>query len=341
MTERESLRELITDLVAAAPTAESGPSPDLWAKVEELGLGEVAIDESCGGSGGSVEDLVVIVEALARHGQGLPIIEINTARWILGESGTAVVGSGLATAVLTDLTEEQLLADGLSIRSVGWGRHTDLVVLCPRVGRPVLIRTNDSAVEIEECVDLSGTPDDTVTVGPSGSREILDPAPSPETIRARFALLQSAALVGAVRGAYELTREYVKTREQFGAPLIKIPAVAGSLATIRTKVLEGEAALESALSAWPGEGFSGSTTPIFSARVVAARGATETARLAHQLHGAMGVTSEYPLHRFTVRLWAWRDAGLPESEWARLVARSAVERGEEWVWTELAVVSSS
>jgi acyl-CoA dehydrogenase len=55
----------------------------------------------------------------------------------------------------------------------------------------------------------------------------------------------------------------------------------------------------------------------------------------------MGVTSEYPLHRFTVKLWAWRDAGLPESEWARLVARSAVERGEEWVWTELAVLSSN
>ncbi|MDF3305281.1 acyl-CoA/acyl-ACP dehydrogenase [Rhodococcus sp. T2V] len=340
MTERESLQELIADLVAAAPAAESGPSPDLWAKVEELGLGAVAVDESCGGSGGSVDDLVVIVEALARHGQGLPIIEINTARWILGESGTAVDGSGVPTAVLTDLTEEQLLADGLSIRSVVWGRHAGVVVLCPRAGRPVLVRTDDSAVGIEECVDLSGTPDDTVTVGSSGSREVLDHAPSPEAIRARFALMQSAALVGAVRGAYELTREYVKTREQFGAPLIKIPAVAGSLATIRTKVLEGEAALESALSAWPGE-FSGSATPIFSARVVAARCATETARLAHQLHGAMGVTSEYPLHRFTVKLWAWRDAGLPETEWARLVARSAVERGEEWVWTELAVVSSS
>jgi acyl-CoA dehydrogenase len=222
---------------------------------------------------------------------------------------------------------------------VGWGRHTDLVVMCPRSGSPVLVRTDDAVVDIEEGIDLSGCPSDTVRIGSGGHRLVLDRAPSPDTIRARFALLQSAALVGAVRGTYELTRDYVKTRTQFGAPLVEIPAVAASLATIRTKVLEGEAALESALSAWPGGGFSGSVIPMLSARVVAARCATETARLAHQLHGAMGVTSEYRLHRFTVKLWAWRDAGLPETEWARLVAGSAVEHGEKWIWAQLAVAA--
>ena len=32
----------------------------------------------------------------------------------------------------------------------------------------------------------------------------------------------------------------------------------------------------------------------------------EVARAAHQVHAAIGMTLEYPLHRFTSRLHAWR-----------------------------------
>src|SRR2546430_917720 len=34
---------------------------------------------------------------------------------------------------------------------------------------------------------------------------------------------------------------------------------------------------------------------------------TSATRAAHQAHGAMGVTREYPLHHLTRRLWSWRD----------------------------------
>ncbi|MFI1213205.1 acyl-CoA dehydrogenase family protein [Streptomyces sp. NPDC020802] len=72
--------------------------------------------------------------------------------------------------------------------------------------------------------------------------------------------------------------------------------------------------------------------PVAAARIVAARAATVAARLSHQLHGAMGITAEYPLHRHTTRLWAWRDEEGSEHEWSVRLGELACSDGEEAVW---------
>jgi acyl-CoA dehydrogenase len=47
------------------------------------------------------------------------------------------------------------------------------------------------------------------------------------------------------------------------------------------------------------------------------------ARIAHQVHGAIGFTREHPLHRFTTRLWAWRDEFGAEEHWAAVAGEIA------------------
>ena len=49
-----------------------------------------------------------------------------------------------------------------------------------------------------------------------------------------------------------------------------------------------------------------SASTVAAARVVMDDAITLATRAAHQAHGAMGVTREYPLHQLTRRLWAWR-----------------------------------
>jgi acyl-CoA dehydrogenase len=44
---------------------------------------------------------------------------------------------------------------------------------------------------------------------------------------------------------------------------------------------------------------------VAAAKSVAADAATIATAAAHQAHGAMGMTQEYPLHSLTRRLWAW------------------------------------
>ena len=51
------------------------------------------------------------------------------------------------------------------------------------------------------------------------------------------------------------------------------------------------------------------------------------ASIAHQLHGAMGYSQEYPLHHRTRRLWAWRDAWVSQAEAEDTVRRLAREEG--------------
>ena len=62
----------------------------------------------------------------------------------------------------------------------------------------------------------------------------------------------------------------------------------------------------------------------------------EVTRIAHQLHGAIGYTREHDLHRFTRRLWTWRDADGDEGYWQQRVGSLAVEAGGDGLWPLLA-----
>ena len=52
-----------------------------------------------------------------------------------------------------------------------------------------------------------------------------------------------------------------------------------------------------------------------AAKARASQAAGTVARLAHQVHGAIGYTAEHDLHVWTKRLWAWRDECGNEAYW--------------------------
>ena len=54
--------------------------------------------------------------------------------------------------------------------------------------------------------------------------------------------------------------------------------------------------------------------------------------IAHQVLGAIGFTEEHILHRFTQRLWDWRDDFGNESEWAVELGALIAENGPDELW---------
>jgi len=60
------------------------------------------------------------------------------------------------------------------------------------------------------------------------------------------------------------------------------------------------------------------------------------ARIAHQLHGAIGFTEEHPLRLTTTCLWAWRDEAGDEAEWAAELGDRALAAGPDGIWPLLA-----
>ena len=59
------------------------------------------------------------------------------------------------------------------------------------------------------------------------------------------------------------------------------------------------------------------------------------ARLAHQVHGAIGFTQEHKLHHLTRRLWAWRDEAGSELHWSRVLGTELLARGADGLWPAL------
>jgi len=327
--EQTALRELIADVAASHPgETAAGELPGAWANIRELGLDAIGVTEESGGSGGTLAHLAVIVDAVGEAAMGVPIIEVATARWVLAHAGAAS-DTALPIVVLTGEAAQPRVVPG-----VPWGRSADLLIVYSENGPPRAYDLTDGTVTLAPDVNVAGEQRDTIDLGDATGRELVG-APTVAAVRDRLGLLWAAALTGVMRGAYNKTRDHVRVREQFGAPLIKISAVASAVATFKTQLLLAETAVAKAVDALDGADGGADMASVASARIVAASGATEAARLAHQLHGAMGVTQEDGLHRLTTRLWAWQDAVTSERQWAILLGEAAIDGGEELVWSDL------
>ncbi|MFI5627020.1 acyl-CoA dehydrogenase family protein [Nocardioides sp. NPDC051685] len=321
--------ELIANLMKDRQAPDPDRLPEVWAAMGELGLTTVGVPEAAGGSGGALSDLVSLAVSLGRYAVSSPLLEHATASWAIAEVGP------LPGGVCTIARGPELVDENMAVNEVPWGRHADTMVLLPAESGIYLVDLHHESVMVTPDVNEAGEPRDAVVFARSAVRPLLG-APTAEMISNRLALLWSATLAGAVEGTYRLTREYVNTRHQFGAPLVKIPAVAALLATVKADLVQAEAALSRARqrTATDLEG-DAATAAVAAARVISARASTTAARLSHQLHGAMGITAEYPLYLHTTRLWAWRDEAGTEVWWARLLGERAQRLGETDLWTVL------
>ncbi|WP_436777420.1 acyl-CoA dehydrogenase family protein [Yinghuangia sp. YIM S09857] len=330
--DRDELRRLVSGIVDDTPLAERS-SDRLWDTLRGLGLTLVGVDESRGGSGGDLRELVTVVRTLGLHACGLPVAEAALSAWVL--SGDRDVSDRVRIAFHIDGGYGADLSE-LRIPAVAWLRGADGVVLFDGRGAATYLDLASSDVEVEHGTNLAGEPRDTLKIRGTVGRPVKG-APAMAETRARHALLRAAAIAGAAEGAYRLTREYVMQREQFGKPLARIPAVAASLASMKVALVQLDAAVERAADVL-GEGAEPDRRGIAAAAaaaVIASETAATCARTAHQLHGAMGVTREYPLHHHTKRLWAWPGEVGAEAHSAEYLGKLALEQGESVVWDEL------
>lgn len=314
----DELKLLVQDLAKNAGPSQDGQLSDVWPKVQELGLAGIGIAEETGGSGGELGDLLVVIRELARAGIDTPIVEAATAAFAIGP---APDGCFDTVAVSADT--------GL-----------DVVTFAPAARRAVMVGASDvAAFELAEAdivplVDIAGRPAGRVRLADAPCTH---PGITPDAVMERLALARSASLIGGCWGAYDMTKRYVIDRHQFGAPLIKISAVSTNLAHMVVAVRTAESALHRtlAITCDPGATDLRRLGAVASARIAAAQCATAVARTAHQLHGAVGITTEYGLHRYTRALWAQRDADESELRWCTRLGEAALAVDEAAFWEQL------
>jgi acyl-CoA dehydrogenase len=316
----DDLVALVADITSSLSDDQKGMRPTpLWDTLAELGLTTITVPEQRGGAGGDLDDLLTVVRALASHGIDTPLAEVAAACWAHPADTTT---HNMPILVTADISEDQA-AQGFTIPSVPWGRAASTI----------LVLGHSRAWEV---CDFDPVFADTplgvlcnLTVA-GGVAKPFEPTVTRRAAEARGALLIAGRLTGALEGSYRLTKGYVAQREQFGKPLLALPAVAAHLARIKISLVESDVALAKAADDVRSD--PESWTAAAAARVVTAHAASEVTRIAHQLHGAIGTTEEYSLGRFSRILWAWPQAPISAATWADRLGVLAGTAGEAELW---------
>jgi len=133
-------------------------------------------------------------------------------------------------------------------------------------------------------------------------------------------------MAGAVSAVAAMTLRYSREREQFGRPIGRFQAVQAHLVTIDQQApwSHQPSTVRSQRSNSGRGGFE-----IVCAKMLADRVAKLLTAAAHQTHGAIGMTKEYPLHYLTRRLWAWRDEAGGHHRWANRLGAALVACGPD------------
>jgi acyl-CoA dehydrogenase len=324
-----------------------GFAAQAWAAVAEAGLPWIAVPEAAGGEGGDLGDALAVLRVAGYHGLPLPLAETGVlAGWLLAASGVRVARVPATVAFGPGLAWSGDTVRG-SAGLVPWGRsagHVVTFVPAPGdrgTGGAVVAVFDASDLRVERHVNVAGEPRDTVYfdgAAPLASAPA-GPGVSAETLRRRGALTRVVLMAGAVSRIRDITVRYTTERYQFGKPIGRFPGVQQHVVHVAQQAamlgmaadLAGAAAVADHRLTGPAAAFQ-----VASAKLVAADAATIATAAAHQAHGAMGMTQEYPLHHFTRRMWAWAREYGTGAQAAEEVGALVAKGGADALWPMIA-----
>jgi alkylation response protein AidB-like acyl-CoA dehydrogenase len=307
---------------------------DHWARFVEMGLPAVPVAAEDGGIGGGGTEIAIIAEQFGRNLVAVPYVETAVmAASVIGACDDAaqrqslaeeiVAGSVLALAHFEpdsrfDAGHIGMVArragDGFVLKgakaSVTWGDRASRLLVSALLEEGLAIFAVDPAafgLDIRGYVTNDGQraadlhlADVTLdaramVVGPAHGRAAIGGAIS----RARIFLACEAAAI--MRRMCDLTRDYVSTRQQFGAAI-------GSFQVIQHRLVDMYIAAEQSLSmallaadSWDAPAAERDRVTS-AARALVARAGRFVGQNAVQLHGGIGMAWETPLSHYFKRL---------------------------------------
>jgi len=318
-----------------------------WRAVEDSGLTRAWIAEAAGGAGAGLIDGFAILTAAGEVALDVPLAETLLAGWLLAEAGMVV-----PAGVLAPVAAAEVALDGGALRGrvsrVAFAREADRLAVCgSRAGAGFVALVDRAACRVEPRDNLAGEPRDTVVLDGARPAALADaPAELADWLHAMGAVARACQMAGALRAILVRSVAYAGERVAFDRPIGKFQAIQHALARLAGEAAAALAASGSAADALASRA-SGATPAaaadddgafleVASAKIRVGEAAAAGAAIAHQVHGAIGFSTEHPLHRFTRRLWAWRDDHGSETAWAVRLGARVAERGADALWPMLA-----
>lgn len=321
----------------------------LWAQLAELGWLGLPIAAEHGGQAGELADAGVLIEELTRRAVLIPIAETVAAATTIQRYAPAEVAADLLANIAKGKSivvpailekEDSFKKWSIEVASddtltgtkyfVDYGQQaTHHLVAARSDGEPglYLVETDTAAVTTRAVSNIGKIPQAIVTYH-SAVATFVCGQEGYEFLLNLGRLLAAVQCLACSQQALDMTVDYVAMRVQFGQPIGTFQAVQHHCANMATHTLASRFLVYEAL--WMHDRGQANDTQIAVAKTEASRTATEVTMMAHQLHGGMGLVTEYDLHFFSLR---GKQAALSwgSSEECLGLVSDTIEEPEQWL----------
>ncbi|MEV5650385.1 acyl-CoA dehydrogenase family protein [Nocardia sp. NPDC052254] len=313
-----------------------GWSREVWSQLAELGVLGLSFSEDDGGVGAGPVETMVVMEEVGRALAPEPLLDaVLLPGGLVAALGTAEQRRRLLPAVTGGT---RLLAFAHDEAGARWP-DLDVSATATAAGDDYRITGVKSRVPHGDCADelvVTARADDgtlrvflvaadaegvtrtpyrtfderrgaqvefaSAPAEPLGGAEAGDAGAAVTAAVATAQASLCAESVGAMGEAMRLTTEYLKTRKQFGVTLSKFQTLTQRAADMYVS-LELARSMSYYATASLGEG-AVDETALSRARLQVGRGARHIGQEAVQMHGGIGITTEYPVSHYVARLTA-------------------------------------
>ena len=314
-----ALRLFAQHAPACAGFESETPTAEFWDDLAQTGLDKVLASDGATG----FQDAVSVMQAAGYHALAAPIAEMVLAQWLASLAGWEEE-RGAASVYLEDRRLQG------PFERIAWGRNAGALYAISNEG---VARIDTAGAVVTEGCNLAGEPRDRLAFSnPPAIKQSATQVDAGQ-VYAVAALLRAAQMAGAMQRALELAIEHANTRVQFGRAIGKFQAVQQMLAQLASHAAAAAAAVDLGAGGFAAKD---GLLEAAAAKSRAGEAAGFAAEISHQVIGAMGFTLEHPLHRYTRRLWSWRDEYGNEAFWNARLGEAAIGAGGSGLWALIA-----
>jgi len=300
--EQKALREAVRDMLKrGTPVDTIGTAvhdPEQWQQFAEMGLVALPHEEGAG-----AVEVMIVAEELGRARVRSPYVDTLFAGHVLAATGQ--------DALLGQLGEgSALVVPAISEPGRAWTAPATLTAtdgLLTGVKDPVAyagVATHAVVLADTGCYLVEGP---TVT----GSSMVFDGTPGAlltddlavvAAARNHAVVALCAEALGAMSAAFDLTVDYLKTRKQFGVPLMSFQALTHRAADLYVSLELARSTVQYAAMAMAED--PSDSALVSRTKVVVGKAGRRIGQEAIQLHGGIGMTAEYSVGHLVARLTA-------------------------------------
>ena len=315
----------------------------LWNALVNAGLTLAWCSEESGGAGASMADGFAIQRMVGEFATPIPLAETLLAGWLLDQVRIKAPPEPMTVVPVNNLNHVNLNEKGILngiVERVPFARETEyLVVLSNSNDGPRVAMVQRVACGIAPGQNLAGEPRDRVSFDAIRPIHISSPSTpfNPFRLKLMGAVMRTVQMTGAIETLLNMCISYTQERVAFGRPIAKFQVIQHNLAVMAGEfaaALAATGAAEGAIMRDPSFGDE-VVMNVASAKIRVGEAANEASAIAHQLHGAIGFTQEHILHRFSHRLWSWRDEYDSEANWAVLLGKTVAAGGPDEMWPSI------